>query len=189
MLFTGWEPKVEKTTKSRLPPSPPKQSRSLWQLFIAVRLLMEKLETVFPHRNSKASPTSRVETLCAQGNKHRLRLYPRVSSHTNSVRRYCKSVRSCCIPELNASRVQSAPENPRKITCVCLLSAVEWHFSYCFWKNKAALSGAECLTVPVKSLQVFLKDQSQNLSASVPDPPESTLEIAKNLSFPTVMFQ
>lgn len=28
MLFTGWELKIEKTTKSRIPLSPPKQRRS-----------------------------------------------------------------------------------------------------------------------------------------------------------------
>lgn len=42
--------------------------------------------------------------------------------------------------------------------------------------------------VPVKSLQVFLKDQSENLPSSVYNPCEALWKCVGRLSFPSFMF-
>lgn len=55
------------------------------QLFIAVRLLVEKLEPVVLQHNLKASQLSCEEVVCANRNKQRLCLHPIVSIHTGSV--------------------------------------------------------------------------------------------------------
>lgn len=46
------------------------------------------------------------------------------------------------------------------------------------WKNLTTLPSAECRAVPVKSLQVLSKDQSENLSVSVHNLPESAVEMS-----------
>lgn len=52
--------------------------------------------------------------------------------------------------------------------------------------EKAGYTLAECCAVSIKSLQVFFKG-SVRKSVSVHNPPERTMEIVEDLSFPTLL--
>lgn len=146
------------------------------QLFIDVRLLVEKCEPIFPQHNSKASRTSHMEPVCAKRNKHQLCLYPAASTYTNSVQTYKRLL--LFLPWI---KIPQDPEDlgkqPVRVSVSCRF-AVDWHFEKKKKKNLPTLPSAKCRAAPVKSLQVFSKDQWENLSVSVRNLPESTMEMS-----------
>lgn len=111
------------------------------------------LSPFFPQHNLKASRTSHMEPVCANRNKHRVRLYPKVSKHANSVQTY-KCILRFCFPWI----VGFSGKQPAHISISCCFT---------FWLTPfILLEGKNLNTVSPSWMscwasEVFSKDKSQ----------------------------
>ena len=151
--------------------SPPSSAGHRQQLFITVRLPVEKFEPIFPQHNLKASRTSHMEPVCANRNKRRVWLYPTVSIYANSIQTYKCFLHSLVFHESQKPQENNLPGSPVScrftfwLTLFILLEGKNLHTVSSSWMSCCAS-------------EVFSKDKSENLSVSAHNLPESAVEMS-----------